>query len=73
MPRILWALLIYEVPISTVEALEKSISQFLRRIRTRYEQRWRKNDTSKWPARTRWEHANFRRITWRVLWKPEPF
>ena len=31
LPRILWPLLVYEVPITTVEALEKSISQFLRR------------------------------------------
>ncbi|KAK0152038.1 hypothetical protein N1851_006609 [Merluccius polli] len=30
-PRILWPLLVYEVPTSTVEALEKSISQFLRK------------------------------------------
>ncbi|XP_070689483.1 uncharacterized protein [Pempheris klunzingeri] len=31
LPRILWPLLIYEVPMTTVEALEKTISQFLRR------------------------------------------
>lgn len=31
LPRILWPLLVYEVPISTVEVLEKSISQFLRK------------------------------------------
>ena len=31
LPRILWPLLVYEVPITTVEALEKTISQFLRR------------------------------------------
>lgn len=31
LPRILWPLLVYEVPTSTVEALEKSISQFLRK------------------------------------------
>lgn len=31
MPRILWPLLVYEVPTSTVEALEKSISQFFRK------------------------------------------
>lgn len=31
LPRILWPLLVYEVPVSTVEALEKTISQFLRR------------------------------------------
>ncbi|KAL0183880.1 hypothetical protein M9458_019576, partial [Cirrhinus mrigala] len=31
LPRLLWPLSVYEVPTSTVEALEKSISQFLRR------------------------------------------
>lgn len=31
LPRILWPLLVYEVPVTTVEALEKTISQFLRR------------------------------------------
>ncbi len=31
LPRILWPLLVYEVPITTVEVLEKSISKFLRR------------------------------------------
>ncbi|XP_069366366.1 uncharacterized protein [Paralichthys olivaceus] len=31
LPRILWPLLVYEVPITMVEALEKSISHFLRR------------------------------------------
>ncbi|XP_026079824.1 uncharacterized protein LOC113057031 [Carassius auratus] len=31
LPRILWPLLVYEVPTSTVEVLEKSISQFLRK------------------------------------------
>ncbi|XP_061896833.1 uncharacterized protein LOC133645919 [Entelurus aequoreus] len=31
LPRILWPLLIYEVPMTTVEVLEKTISQFLRR------------------------------------------
>ncbi|XP_024141063.1 uncharacterized protein LOC112154399 [Oryzias melastigma] len=31
LPRLLWPLLIYEVPMSTVETLERTISQFLRR------------------------------------------
>ncbi len=31
LPRLLWPLLIYEVPMTTVEALERTISQFLRR------------------------------------------
>lgn len=31
LPRILWPLLVYEVPMTTVEALERTISQFLRR------------------------------------------
>lgn len=31
LPRILWPLLVYETPISTVEKLERTISQFLRR------------------------------------------
>ena len=31
LPRLLWPLLIYEVPITAVESLEKTISQFLRR------------------------------------------
>lgn len=31
LPRLLWPLLVYEVPMSTVEMLEQNISQFLRR------------------------------------------
>lgn len=31
LPRLLWPLLVYEVPMSTVETLERTISQFLRR------------------------------------------
>lgn len=31
LPRLLWALLIYEVPVSTVEGLERKMNTYLRR------------------------------------------
>lgn len=31
LPRLLWPLLVYEVPMTTVEAVEKTINEFLRR------------------------------------------
>ena len=31
LPRILWPLLVYDVPISTVEGFEMRVSRFLRR------------------------------------------
>lgn len=31
LPRLLWLLLVYEVPVTTVEASERSVSQFLQR------------------------------------------
>lgn len=31
LPRLLWPLLVYEVPLTTVEALERKINNFLRR------------------------------------------